>query len=154
MIVLLFEPAISPGAEAFRYVHRLIVSERLSTDEPGALRHIDQCQQGRKKPPHPRSRKNLRCEGRGCRLKIFRPGHSGPAAFAGFHFTSACGKVPLATGRLGTAAPGGSAERRSAKTWLTAKIGRASLDWTAEGGCPHAVRGGLHTARLSGSIPL
>src|SRR5260370_21409430 len=94
MIVVLFESSVAPGVESFRDMYGFVVGERLSTNEPGALRHVENRQQRRKKPPGPRCRRNSRRERRGCRLNIFRPGHSRRAAFAGRHFTSAQGKVP------------------------------------------------------------
>ena len=45
-----------------------------------------------------------------------------------------------ATNHVGTAALGCPAEQRSAGLREQDVVG-ASLDWTAEGGCPHVVRG-------------
>src|ERR1700730_3688779 len=95
MIVVLFESPVTPGIKALRDMSGLIIGERLGADEPGALHYIEERQQHRKKTSRPRCRKNLRRECCGCRLSGYRPSHSGPAAFAGVHFTSACAKVPL-----------------------------------------------------------
>src|SRR5689334_15085711 len=137
MIVVLLEASVTPGIQSFRNVHGLIVSQRLSADEPGALHHVEECQQRRNKPPKPRRRKSFR-HGRRYGLSNLRTSHTGPAAAAGLHSTSAKGKVPP---RPAWGQPPSAVQSSAARRIFCQQRDRGPLlRRTAEGARPHVIR--------------